>query len=82
MKGYIRNIVKDKPYGFIRADTGLDSIFFHKSESKLSWEDVVEAVVLGNKRLKVRFELMDGDRGPRASKVMLISDEEYKSNEM
>lgn len=77
MKGIIRNIPIDKPFGFIRANTGLDNIFLHRDDYHGDWNGLYKASIENN--IYVEFELSEGPKGPRASKCSRITEDEYKS---
>ncbi len=83
MKGHVRNIVFGKPYGFIKASTGLDNIFIHKDNYHGDWTILVLAVTnaKGSSAVKVQFELEEGKDGPRAAKCSYITATEYKELE-
>jgi len=78
MKGFIRNIPNGKPFGFIRATTGLDNIFLHQDSYHGDWSELVRKVDGRGDKVKVYFELEEGPKGPRAYKCSQISEEEYK----
>lgn len=80
MKGTVRNIPFNEFYGFIRANTNLDSIFFHKDDYHGDWFNLVKDVN-AEKTVYMRFELGEGKRGPRASKIERISEQEFKQVE-
>lgn len=82
MKGFVRNIPEGKKFGFIKANTGLDNIFLHADNYHGDW-DVLVRMVYGSRQVtpKVSFELEDGAKGPRASKCVMISEEEYMEKE-
>ena len=65
-KGTVNRFNKIKGYGFITPDNGGDEVFVHFSEVEMS----------GYKELKenqrISFVLMDGDKGPFATKVTII----------
>jgi CspA family cold shock protein len=61
--GTIKKIVADRGFGFITAEDGKD-YFFHRDslDSALSFDRL-------NGGERVEFEIEDGPKGPRASKV-------------
>lgn len=63
MNGVIKKLTRDRLYGFIRAEDGVD-YFFHQSELRggLVFEDVQEGEA-------VRFEPTQSDKGPRATEI-------------
>ncbi len=60
MNGIIKKLTKDRAFGFIRAEDGVD-YFFHESE--LHGGIVFDDITLGE---KVVFEPQQGAKGPRA----------------
>ena len=60
MQGVIKKLTRDRSFGFIRAEDGVD-YFFHESELKggIVFEDIHEGEA-------VVFEPTRGDKGPRA----------------
>lgn len=66
MFGTIKKIVKDKGFGFITADDGLDEVFFHRSKisPKIHFEDLRE----GN---EVQFDVRPGEKGRQAFNLRL-----------
>lgn len=78
MKGYIRNIPVDMRFGFIRASTGLDNIFLHSDDFYGDWKELVQAVIGNPNKIYVRFELEEGNKGPRAVKCERITEVNYK----
>ena len=63
MTGIIKKITVDRGFGFITSDEGLD-YFFHQSE--LRGGDVVAQLKEG---LRVSFQPLQGEKGPRAADV-------------
>ena len=63
MLGTIKKVTRDRAYGFIRAEDGID-YFFHQSElhGGLVFEDIHEGEA-------VRFEPKHAERGPRAVEI-------------
>lgn len=63
MNGTIKKLTRDRAFGFIRAEDGLD-YFFHQSELRggLVFEDIREGEA-------VRFEPRAADKGPRATEI-------------
>ncbi len=66
MYGTIKKIVKDKGFGFIIPDDGLDEVFFHRSRlsPKVYFEDLREGS-------EVQFEVRAGEKGRQAFNVRL-----------
>jgi cold shock CspA family protein len=63
MNGTIKKLTRDRAFGFIRAEDGVD-YFFHQSELRggLVFEDVKEGEA-------VRFEPKQAEKGPRATEI-------------
>lgn len=63
MQGFIKKITRDRAFGFIRAEDGVD-YFFHQSElhGGLVFKDIQEGD-------RVRFEAQPGEKGPRATDI-------------
>ncbi len=66
MFGTIKKIVKEKGFGFIIPDDGLDEVFFHRSRlsPKVYFEDLREGS-------EVQFEVRAGEKGRQAFNVRL-----------
>ncbi len=67
-KGTIERLVRDRGFGFIRGERG-ESIFFHRSALPTGEFDRLEQ---GD---RVEFEDTMGDKGPKATRVRLMSRE-------
>lgn len=67
MHGTIKTLTKDRTFGFIRAEDGVD-YFFHESE--LHGTIVFDEVRVGE---PVVFEPLQGEKGPRAVDVRLAA---------
>ncbi len=65
MRGTIVRLVRDKGFGFIKAETGIEH-FFHRSEVKGA---VFEGLAEGQ---RVEFTDADGTKGPRAEDVRVV----------
>lgn len=80
MKGHVRNIPTDRVFGFIKASTGLDNIFLHKDNFHGDWSRLVAAVLKAKNGdiVKVKFDLEDSPKGPRAIKCSMVDDFEWK----
>jgi len=65
MQGVIKKLTRDRSFGFIRAEDGVD-YFFHESELKggIVFEDIHEGEA-------VVFEPTQGQKGPRAVDIRL-----------
>jgi cold shock CspA family protein len=63
MNGTIKKLTRDRAFGFIRAEDGID-YFFHQSELRggLVFEDVQEGEA-------VRFDPRQAEKGPRATDI-------------
>ena len=59
--GTIKKIIKDKGFGFIVPDDGMDEVFFHRSKlaAKVRFEDLREGD-------EVQFDPRPGDKGRQA----------------
>ncbi|MGE3957324.1 MAG: cold-shock protein [Vicinamibacterales bacterium] len=67
MNGTIKKLTRDRAFGFIRAEDGVD-YFFHASE--LHGGIVFEDVHVGE---HVVFQPQQGDKGPRAVDIRLAA---------
>ncbi len=67
MHGTVKTLTRDRMFGFIRAEDGVD-YFFHESE--LHGGIVFQDVQIGE---KVTFVPMQGEKGPRAVDVRLAA---------
>ena len=63
MTGTIKKLTRDRSFGFIRAEDGVD-YFFHQNELRggLVFEDIKEGET-------VRFETKATEKGPRALEI-------------
>jgi cold shock CspA family protein len=69
MKGFIKTLVKNKNYGFIRAENN-GEYFFHKEDFYGHWTDLIadfENEEFG--KILVTFTIAISLKGPRASDV-------------
>ncbi len=66
MYGTIKKIIKDKGFGFIIPDDGLDEVFFHRSKvaPKVRFEDLREGD-------EVQFDARPGEKGRQAFNLRL-----------
>lgn len=81
MIGFIRNIPLDKPFGFIKASTGLDSIFLHRDNFLGDWDMLVMGLgAIKSNKVRVKFELEEGRLGPRAAKCKWITEQQYQAD--
>ena len=68
MRGAVKRIIRERGFGFLRADDGRE-IFFHRSAlAEGSFESLAEGTV-------VEFEVEKGGRGPRAVNLQVIEGE-------
>lgn len=72
MKGRIRNIVKDRFFGFIsvRDTVGtMTEYFFHRDDYQGDWKELEREVLLPKGQVWVEFDEGNGIKGLRASNV-------------
>jgi CspA family cold shock protein len=62
--GRIKRIVRDRGFGFIASDQGME-FFFHRSALA---QGVFDTLVEGE---RVTFDAAQGDKGPRAANVLV-----------
>lgn len=66
MNGVIKRLVSDKGFGFIAEDTTKVEHFFHRTGvQNMRFEHLKEGD-------RVSFESTDGEKGPRAEKVVKL----------
>ncbi|GAW27542.1 TIGR03986 family CRISPR-associated RAMP protein [Carboxydocella sp. ULO1] len=65
MKGTIKSVYPEKQIGFIRPDDGGNDVFFH-----LTWLKGVDP----NKGMRVEFDIVQGEKGPRARNLRIIKE--------
>lgn len=66
--GTIKRMVRDRGFGFLRAESG-EEYFFHRSAvTRGSFDEMSEGVT------RVTFEAVDGPKGPRAEDVRIAGD--------
>ena len=72
MTGFVSSIPEGKYFGFISIE-GMGKkgkeIFFHQSDFKGHWSDLVEDFRDGRIKIDVEFDVVDTPKGPRASNV-------------
>jgi len=74
MTGFVKRVIQEKRYGFIRA-TVREEYFFHMEDYVGEWEDLVAACNDGtNRKVEVEFEPANTDRGLRARNVRRIGE--------
>lgn len=61
-KGKIKNLIRDKRFGFISADDGKDIFFHHSSLTDVAFSDL-------NEGQEVEFDVESSPKGPRAVNV-------------
>jgi cold shock CspA family protein len=67
LEGIVKTITS-KNYGFIRVPNG-NEYFFHKADFNGFWDDLVHDYERRDTSVKVRFEVVDSPKGPRAGNV-------------
>ena len=65
-KGTIKKVVKDRGFGFIQGEDGVE-VFFHRSALQ---GDVFDLLAEG---VAVEFEVQSGDKGPRAANMKMTA---------
>ena len=81
MVGTISNIVASKRFGFILGGNSQE-YFFHASEVNDSWEKLVLMFAkYGKGAVKVTFEPVSTEKGPRAKEVTLFLAEEEREDD-
>lgn len=68
MEGVVVRIMAEKRFGFIRADEDAKEYFFHQSDLNGFFDDLVNDVENGQK-VRVEFESVESQKGPRAANV-------------
>ena len=68
MKGTIKS-VNQKGFGFVKSGEG--EYFFHRSDFNGFWNDLMEDKIK-HKIIEVEFDVVESNRGPRASNVKRI----------
>lgn len=67
MTGFVKNIVQNRNFGFIRnEDNGLE-YFFHRDDFSGHWDDLF--VDANRTKVVVEFDVADSPKGPRAANV-------------
>jgi len=64
MKGKIKTLVKDKNFGFIKAEDGKEYFFHHSALKNVAFADLT----VGQ---EVEFEDTEGAKGPRAEDIFV-----------
>lgn len=77
MIGTVKKIVQDKSFGFIKSDASGVEYFFHASGFNGEWGKL-ERDVNSGKEVKVEFESVVNNKGPRAENVTIIIREGQK----
>ena len=70
MKGYIKNIVAGKGFGFIIEPQTRIEYFFHRDDFNGHWNDLIDDYANGLEQIPVEFSIVKSPRGPRASSVV------------
>jgi cold shock CspA family protein len=70
MTGKIIRLIREKGFGFIKAEDGKE-YFFHREEINGFWDDF-------HVDNEVEFEAVSSPKGPRGTKVMLVN--QYNSD--
>ena len=68
MNGFVARLMSEKRFGFIRGDDGHD-YFFHMSDYKDSFEQLIEDTEIMDRKVKVTFDAGTAPKGLRASNV-------------
>ena len=66
MRGVIKKLVRDRGFGFVRAEDGQE-IFFHSSALP---EGSFDTLSEGD---ELEFQVEQGDKGPRAAQMSIVS---------
>ncbi len=62
MDGTVKKVIRDRGFGFIKCTDGVE-VFFHRTAlQNLNFDSLKEGE-------NVRFEVQQGDKGPRAVRV-------------
>lgn len=72
MEGFVMRLMGDKGFGFIKGDDNKD-YFFHRSSFHGFFDDLVMDFG-ANRKIKVTFNTVKSDKGPRADNVMRTDD--------
>lgn len=72
-RGKIKKAVKEKNFGFITPDEGKDDVFFHATvlEEGVDFNDLHDGTD-GSEATIVEFEQEASDKGPKATKVVIV----------
>lgn len=68
MIGTVKNVLAGKNFGFIRDSEGVE-YFFHREEFNGHWDDLIDDMGNGTKKIKVQFEPTSTPKGARAVNV-------------
>lgn len=78
MVGTVSNVVAQKRFGFILGGNNQE-YFFHASDVVGSWDDMAAWFAkYGKGSVKVTFEPVKTDKGPRAKDVTLFVDDQLR----
>lgn len=70
MVGYLKNIVANRGFGFIRAAN--TEYFFHRDDFKGNWDDLVETNNAAIEPIELQFDRVEAPKGPRAANVKFV----------
>lgn len=74
MIGKVIKMVPGKSFGFIKSDENANHYFFHRSDFNGFFDDLETDFSDGlNKNIKVSFDVVVSNKGPRASNVTVIT---------
>lgn len=71
MTGKITRLVSDKGFGFILCDFNKVDYFFHRTSFDGHWLDLIQDFE-SRKEIRVEFDEVTSNKGPRAESVKLI----------
>ena len=71
MTGIVRKVIVEKHFGFIESNENKRDYFFHRSDFKGNWDNMVSDVV-GRDKIQVEFEPRDSIKGLRAADVRRV----------
>ncbi len=66
MNGFVKNLVANRNFGFIRADG--TEYFFHRDNFSGHWDDLVTDIN-AREKVEVTFDVEESQKGPRATNV-------------
>lgn len=77
MIGIVKKVVPEKSFGFIKSEASGVEYFFHASGFNGDWGKL-ERDVNNGKEIKVEFDTVANNKGPRAENVNIIVREGQK----